>query len=275
MTAMLMDGKKLAEQILNELQKQIRRQGLKPALAIVLCGNKEESVLYTNLKKKRGEEIGISVIVHHFPESIPEEQLIQQIMTIAENVDGIIVQLPLPLHLSKRAVLDSILPEKDVDCLCSQNLGRAMGGTPAFLPATVQGVVRLLQEYAIPLKGKHAVIVNHSELIGKPLAMLLLQEGATVTVCHEFTEHLASHTRTADVLISGVGIPGLITPEKVKQGAVVIDVGIAKTGLGVMGDADFERVKEKAAYITPVPGGIGPMTVAMLLENVVKTVCRK
>lgn len=274
----ILDGKKLAEEILNELKEKLNRLPSlpnspslppKPRLDIILVGNNPQSLLYTNIKKKRSEEIGVICNVHHLEEDNKEEKICQKIRELNHVSDGIIVQLPLPPHLETAAILETIAPEKDVDGLTSSNLGKTVQGKEEFAPATPKGIICLLEKYNLPLKGKEVTIVNHSNLIGRPLAMMLLRRGATVTICHEFTINLAAHTRQADILVSGTGIPSLIMEEMVKEGAVVIDVGVAEKEGKIYGDVDFDKVKEKASWITPVPGGVGPMTVAMLLKNLV------
>lgn len=297
----ILDGKKLAEEVLNELKEklnhlpslphsphllnlpnsslssQLPSLPKKPRLDIILVGSNPQSLLYTNIKKKRSEEIGVICNIHHWKEDAGKgdskgsfkEEICQKIRELNPVSDGIIVQLPLPLHLDTAAILETIDPKKDVDGLTSFNLGKTAQGKEEFAPATPKGIICLLERNNIPLKGKEVAIVNHSNLVGKPLAMMFLRRGATITICHEFTRNLATHTRQADILVSGTGIPGLIREEMVKEGAVVIDVGVAEKEGKIYGDVDFDKVKEKTSWITPVPGGVGPMTVAMLLKNLI------
>ena len=267
--AMILDGKKVADSILEQLRQTVQKNQLRLSLSIILCGEKPESVLYTNLKKKKASAIGIEAEIHRFPDTVKENILIQAIRHLNEISDGIIVQLPLPKHLNSASVLNSITPMKDVDGLTTATLGKVLHGDETQVPATPKGIIRLLEEYNISLQGKEVIIINRSSLIGKPLAMMLLNRGATVTVCHKFTRDIIKHTQNADIVISGVGIPKFIKEENIKEGAIVIDVGIIQLGNKTEGDVYFEEVKKKASFITPVPGGIGPMTIAMLLENVV------
>lgn len=273
--AMVLDGKGAAERTFKELKDRIISERASPKLSIVLCGENPESVLYTDLKKKKGEEIGMKVDIKKLPKSAQKEDVIGLIKSLNEKSDGIIIQLPLPENLKKnhQEILDAIDPQKDVDGLTSYSLGKVAAGDENFAPATPKGIIRLLEGYNLPIKGKHVVIINHSNLIGKPLAVMMLNRGATVTVCNEFTVNLKEHAKKADILISGTGKAGLVKSDMVKEGCIVVDVGVSKRGEKILGDVDFEEVKKKASYITPVPGGIGPMTVAMLLENVVNA-CR-
>lgn len=267
--AMILDGKKVADSILEQLHQTIQKKQLRLSFSIILCGEKPESVLYTNLKKKKASAIGIEAEIHRFPDAIEENNLIQAIHYLNGISDGIIVQLPLPKHLNSASILNSINPMKDVDGLTSATLGKLLTGEETYVPATPKGIIRLLEEYKINLNGKEVTIINRSSLIGKPLAMMLLNRGATVTVCHKCTKDIVKHTQNADIVISGVGIPKFIKEENIKEGAVVIDVGITQLENKTEGDVDFKNVEKKASFITPVPGGIGPMTIAMLLENIV------
>ncbi len=265
----ILDGKKVAGFILNRIKSIIEDQELTLSLAIVLCGERPESVLYTAMKQKKAAEIGIVATIHRFPENILPEELCAAITKLNQEVDGIIVQLPLPKDMDPALVLKSINPSKDVDGLTIESLGKVLKGNEEAAPATPKGIINLLEFYNIPIKGKKIVIINHSNILGKPLAMMLVNRGATVTICHEFTTDLAAHTQTADILICGVGIPHFIRANMIKENAVIIDVGINRMDDKIIGDIDFEGVQHKASYITPVPGGVGPVTVATLLENVV------
>lgn len=254
----MMNGKKLASEILSELD------GSGKSLAIVLVGSRSDSVMYTNMKKKRGLEIGLTVEIISFPFDVNEDELINAVSSLSH--DGVIVQLPLPDSFSR--VLDSIPAAKDVDGLTSMSLGKLARGEKSFIPATPKGVMRLLKEYDVELKGKEVVIVNHSALIGKPLCMLMLNQGATVTVCHEFTKDLNKHLISADIIVSAVGKRDFIGSDMIKEGVVLVDIGIVKDSIGLCGDFSADCYS-KALLYTPVPGGVGPMTVAMLLESVV------
>ena len=269
--AQILDGKKTAQEVLGGLKAIITEKNIVPCLAIVLCGNNPESLVYTSLKQKRAGEIGIKAELYSFPESISQEELAAKIKEVDVSCDGMIIQLPLPKHLDARRLINLISPEKDVDGLTDISLGRLMNNQPGLVPATPKGVIRLLEKYALPLEGKEVVIINRSTLVGKPLAQLFLNQDATVTICHRHTLDIKKHTLRADVVVSAVGQPKFITADMVKEGAIVIDVGTTKVENKIVGDVDFEAVKEKASFITPVPGGIGPMTIAMLLENLVQT----
>jgi methylenetetrahydrofolate dehydrogenase (NADP+)/methenyltetrahydrofolate cyclohydrolase len=273
MTAKLIDGKSLAEGVRESLKPRVdalKKKGVTPGLAAVIVGDDPASKLYVKLKTKAASEVGINTVDRRLPASASEDELLGLIRELNKDssVDGILVQLPLPKHIDKRKVMSAISPEKDVDGFNPLNLGKLFVGVESLAPATPKGVVRLI-ESVTKVKGKEVVIVSHSTLIGKPLALMLLARNATVSVCHEFTKDLASHTKNADILVSATGVPKLIKASMVKDGAVVIDVGVAKTKEGICGDVDFEAVKKKASCITPVPGGVGPMTVAMVIENTV------
>ncbi|MBS3116484.1 bifunctional 5,10-methylenetetrahydrofolate dehydrogenase/5,10-methenyltetrahydrofolate cyclohydrolase [Candidatus Woesearchaeota archaeon] len=268
MTAKILDGKKVAQKVFDSLRKEISSRDPKPRLAIIRVGDNPASKIYTSLKKKRSEEIGINTEIYSFQENINEKDLLSRIKEKEAISEGIIVQLPLPRNLDEKKILNAVDPQKDVDGFTAVNLGKLLQGEEKLVPATPKGIIRLLEEYNLSLEGKRVVIVNRSVIVGKPLVALLLNRGATVTICHSQTKNVAEHTRNADVLISAVGKSKFITSEMVKEGAVVIDVGISKEEGRIVGDVDFEEVLNKASYITPVPGGVGPMTVAMLLENV-------
>src|SRR3989344_2401399 len=268
MTAKILDGKKVAQKVFDSLRKEISSRDPKPRLAIIRVGDNPASKIYTSLKKKRSEEIGIDTEIYSFQENINEKDLLSRIKEKEAISEGIIVQLPLPRNLDEKKILNAIDPQKVVDSFTAVKLGKLLQREEKLVPATPKGIIRLLEEYNLSLEGKRVVIVNRSVIVGKPLVALLLNRGATVTICHSQTKNVAEHTRNADVLISAVGKSKFITSEMVKEGAVVIDVGISKEEGRIVGDVDFEEVLNKASYITPVPGGVGPMTVAMLLENV-------
>ena len=276
--AVILDGKALSEKIRGQLKREVEelkeKSGREPALAVVLVGNDPASEIYVRNKIKACQKIGIRSIDKKLPASITQEELnsIVRELNEDETVDGIIVQLPLPGHLSCREVINYISPEKDVDGFHPVNVGKAVLGLydEGLMPCTPAGVMKFFEEYNIELEGKNAVMVGHSNIVGKPLANMLLNANATVSICHIYTKDLAHYTRNADILCVATGVPHLIKEDMVKEGVVVIDIGISRVNGKIVGDVDFEGVKEKAAAITPVPGGVGPMTITMLLYNTVK-----
>lgn len=271
----LIDGKATARAVRAELKAETERfeaqTGKKVGLAVVLVGNDPASQIYVKNKIKGCEETGIRSFAHYLPEHATQKQVLSLVEGLAadENVHGILVQLPLPRGLDEGEILKAIPPEKDVDGFHTENVGALALGERGTVACTPLGVLELLKRYRIPLAGKHAVVVGRSRIVGRPMALLLLNEDATVTVCHSKTANLKEQCLRADVLIAAVGKPRLITKDMVKEGAVVIDVGMNRTEDGLCGDVDFENVAEKASYLTPVPGGVGPMTIAMLLKNTV------
>ena len=271
MTAQIIDGAKKASNIKASLKKEayeLEKKGVKATLATILVGDDLASKIYLNLKKKACDEVGVNSIQYELPSNTPEKEIESLIERLNNDskVHGILVQLPLPKHFDRYRILSSVKPEKDVDGFHPVNLGRLAHGDESHAPATPKAVIALLED-AVALKGKNVCVVNHSIVSGKPLAAMLLNRNATVTVCHVYTENLKEHTSKADVLVVAAGVPKLIKEDMVSKGAVVIDVGVNKTDEGLVGDVDFESVKKKASYITPVPGGVGPMTIAMLLKN--------
>ena len=263
MTAKIINGKKIADNILNNLKSKINNLKQKPGLALVLVGSNPASEIYVNFKEKTCKEVGFYCERFNLDETIGKFDLLKLINDLNQktNIHGILVQLPLPKHIDEHLIINSILPHKDVD-----------GFTPftTLAPATARAVLHLIESSGITIEGKNAVIVGRSNIVGKPTAMMLLEKNATVTICHSKTKNLAEHTKNADILVAAVGKPKLITKEMVKEGAVVIDVGINRIVNKIVGDVDFENVKEIAGFITPVPGGVGPMTIAMLLDNTLK-----
>ncbi len=272
----ILDGKALSDKIkenIKEETKKLKKRGIVPGLAVILVGDHPASHTYVRMKEKACESTGIYSIVHKMPSDISEEKILETIRMINKNpnIDGILVQLPLPSQIDTQKVLDTIDPKKDVDGFHPFNVGRLVLGLECFIPCTPLGVMRLLKEYNIDVKGKDACVVGASNIVGKPMMNLLLNDFATVDICHIYTKDLKSHTKRADILIVGVGKPNLITKDMVKEGAVVIDIGINRLKDGkLVGDVDFENVAPITSYITPVPGGVGPMTIAMLLENTIK-----
>jgi methylenetetrahydrofolate dehydrogenase (NADP+)/methenyltetrahydrofolate cyclohydrolase len=281
-TAKLLDGKAIAAQIQSELTEQvaefIENNAVVPCLAAVLVGENPASEVYVRNKRRACERVGVESQLHRLPANIAEDDLLALITKLNKDaeVNGILVQLPLPSQIRETRILDAVHPMKDVDAFHPENVGRIVQGRPRFLPCTPHGVMQILHRSGISVAGKEVVVVGRSEIVGKPMAMMLMQRdstcgatatNATVTVCHSRTQNLAEVTRRADVLIAAIGQPKFITAEMVKPGAAVIDVGINRTDEGLVGDVDFDAVKEVAGYITPVPGGVGPLTVTMLLHN--------
>lgn len=274
----LLDGKALAAKIKAEARQQAEQMTRRPGLAVILVGGDPASRVYVNGKKKDCAECGFYSEEYALPANTSQEQLLGLIDGLNErgDIDGILVQLPLPKHLNEQAVIDAIAPEKDVDCFHPVNVGKLMIGRDGFLPCTPAGVMALLDEYHIDPAGKRAVVVGRSNIVGKPQAILLLGRDATVTVCHSRTPDLAEICRQADILVSAVGRKGLITADMVKEGAVVIDVAMNRNEEGKLcGDVDFAAVAPKASYITPVPGGVGPMTRAILMKNTLYSAQRR
>lgn len=278
MVAKILDGKSLAQKIQNQLQTEISQkvaQGKRaPGLAVLMVGDNPASAVYVRNKEKSCQKVGMESFSRHFPADATQEELERAIAQLNqdERVDGILVQLPLPPHLDSVGLLLTILPEKDADGLHPYNLGKLVRQEKGLRSCTPAGVMEILKEYNIPIAGKKAVVVGRSILVGKPLALMLLEENATVTIAHSRTPNLAEVTKDADILVAAVGKPEMITADMVKPGAIVIDVGINRIetpeGKGkLVGDVDYEAIKNIASYITPVPGGVGPMTVAMLLQN--------
>ncbi len=278
---MLMDGKAIAEKIYNETKLQVTelqaKFGRSPGLAVIMVGNNPASAAYVGNKEKACAKVGITSFRHNFPAEVSQGELSQLIQQLNQDelVDGILLQLPIPEHLDSGALLLEIAPDKDVDGLHAANLGKLVRGEPGLRSCTPAGVMRLLQEYKIDPKGKQAVVIGRSILVGKPIALMLLEANATVSIAHSRTTDLAELTRRADILVAAIGCPLMITAEMVKPGAVVIDVGMnritTEQGSRLVGDVDFPAVQEVASYITPVPGGVGQMTVAMLMVNTVKS----
>ena len=269
MTAVRIDGRALAEKVRAQVAADVRAYGESVCLATILVGDDPASHTYVGSKHKASHEAGIDSRDHRFPSDSGESTVLELIdeLNADDAVDGILVQLPLPDHMDEPTVLRAVDPEKDVDGFHVLNAGRLYLGEPFLVPATPSGVMVMLEEHGVELRGKEAVVIGRSEIVGKPMAMLLLAQHATVTICHSRTVDVAAHTRRADILVAAVGRPGLVTPEMVKPGATVIDVGVNRTDDGkLVGDVD-PACFEVAGLMTPVPGGVGPMTIAMLLRN--------
>ena len=280
MAATIIDGRMVAakwkEAIAQETQAWIAR-GVTPHLAVVLVGENPASQVYVRNKENACRKAGMRSTLIRLPEDCTQETLERTVreLNADEGVHGVLVQLPLPAHLDEAAVLRLIDPDKDVDGFHAMNAGRLMSGQPCFVPCTPLGVMKLMEAYDIPVRGKRAVVVGRSNIVGKPMALLLLAADATVTVCHSRTENLAEITRGADILVAAVGRPNFITADMVKPGAAVIDVGINRVDGALLGDVDYAGVSEVAGFITPVPGGVGQMTIAMLLANTLDAVKRR
>ena len=267
----IIDGKKVANKLLNELKQKIDKLDKKPGLAVILANNDPASKVYVASKEKKADELGIESSSFKFDKSVTQNELIRLIKELnrTRGINGILLQLPLYDHLNEEEIIEVIEPTKDVDGFHPFNVGKLNSNSRAYaIPCTPKGIVKLLKAYNIPLEGKNIVVIGRSNIVGKPTATLLTNENATVTIAHTKTKDLKSITKNSDIIVSATGHPKLIKEDMVKKGAVVIDVGIVKNHLGLLeGDVDFERVKNKASYITPVPGGVGPMTIACLMEN--------
>ena len=278
MSAVIMDGKALAEKVKAQIREKASKLRRQPGLAVILVGDNPASQVYVRHKERDCAQCGIMCYDYHLPQDASQEDVLELVekMNNYGAVDGILVQLPLPEQIDERVVLEAIAPDKDVDAFHPENMGRIMQGQAYYKPCTPAGVMEILHEYGIDPAGKHCVVVGRSNIVGKPMAMLLLHENATVTICHSKTPDLKAQCRQADILVSAVGKTGLITADMVKPGAVVIDVAMNRNEAGKLcGDVDFAAVSQVASYITPVPGGVGPMTRAMLMENTYKAAkCR-
>jgi methylenetetrahydrofolate dehydrogenase (NADP+)/methenyltetrahydrofolate cyclohydrolase len=272
MSARIIDGKAVAAQVRERVKAEVAELDVKPGLATILVGDDPASHVYVRNKRNASAEVGIESFHHELDASVPESELADLITQLGrdDRVSGILLQLPVPGHIDADAMIGLIHPLKDVDGLTTVNAGRLVQGREGLVSCTPAGVIELLDSENVELRGAEAVVIGRSQLVGRPLASLLLARDATVTMCHSRTRDLAEVCRRADVLVAAVGQPGLVTAEMVREGAVVIDVGTNRTDDGLVGDVDFEAVSQKAAAITPVPGGVGPMTIAMLLSNTVK-----
>ena len=280
MTCQRLDGKALALQVREEIARRteaLKARGVTPGLAVILVGDDPASEIYVRNKGIACEKAGMRSVTVRLPAGTTQEELRARIeaLNADPDIDGILVQLPLPAPLDERQALNAILPEKDVDGFHLLNAGKLLTGESAVVPCTPKGVMRLIRETGLDLSGREAVVVGRSNIVGKPMALLLMQSGCTVTVCHSKTRDLAAHTRRADVLVAAVGKPGIIRGDMVKPGAVVIDVGINRVDGKVVGDVAWDEVSSVAGWVTPVPGGVGPMTIAMLLENTVEIAERR
>ena len=270
----LIDGKSLSKKVQDYVKTEVetlkKEQGIVPGLAVVIVGDDPASHAYVGMKEKACKNVGFYSIAHKMPDTITQNEIIEIITMMNNNphIHGILLQLPLPPHIDTDKLLEVIDPKKDVDGFHAYNVGRMVNKLESFVACTPLGVMKMFEEYKIDLEGKDVVVVGASNIVGKPMASLLINANATVTVTHVYTKDLAAHTRNADIVIVGVGIPNLIKEDMVKEGAIVVDIGINRLDSGkLVGDVDFEAVAPKCSYITPVPGGVGPMTIAMLLKN--------
>ena len=274
--AQILSGKTVSQRIKDELKEEVatlKKEGINPGLAVIIVGDDPASRVYVNNKKKACEEIGVYSEEYALPAETTEEELIELIqkLNVKKDINGILVQLPVPKHINEEKIINTIDPKKDVDAFHPVNVGKIMVGNFDFVPCTPAGVMELIKESGIDVAGKECVVVGRSNIVGKPQAMLLLHKNGTVTICHSRTKNLAEKTRQADILVAAVGIPEFIKGDMVKEGAVVIDVGINRVAdKKLVGDVDFEACEKVASAITPVPGGVGPMTIAMLMKNTVK-----
>ncbi len=272
----LLNGKELAVKIQSEIKKDVdllKQASITPGLAVIMIGDDVASRVYVRKKAEACKEVGIYSVVHEMPENIKEETILNTIKLMNENsnINGILVQLPLPSHINQTKILEAIDPKKDVDGFHPFNIGRLVLNLDSFVPCTPLGVMKIFSEYKIELQGKNICIIGASSIVGKPMLALLLNANATVDICHIYTKDLKNHTKRADIVIVGVGKAGLITEDMVKDDVIIIDIGINRLENGKLaGDVDFENVSKKCSYITPVPGGVGPMTIAMLLSNTLK-----
>ncbi|MGN1298959.1 MAG: bifunctional methylenetetrahydrofolate dehydrogenase/methenyltetrahydrofolate cyclohydrolase FolD [Candidatus Scatovivens sp.] len=279
--AIILDGKQVSEKIKNDLKLEVdslKKNGIYPKLAVIMVGEDKASKVYVKNKSKSCNKVGVEFEEYLFDENITQEKLMKKIEELNndDDITGILLQSPIPKHLNEQEAFNAISPEKDVDGFNAINVGNLSIGKDCFISCTPFGIIKLLKEYKIEIEGKHAVVIGRSNIVGKPMVQCLLNENATVTVCHSKTKNLEQYTKQADILISAVGKPKIITNKFVKKGAVVVDVGINRLYDGkIYGDVDFESVEPISSYITPVPGGVGPMTIAMLMHNVVKAAKNK
>ena len=274
--AIIIDGKKVSAQVKEQVRietEELVKKGIKPGLAVIIVGDDPASRVYVNNKKKACEKVGFLSKEFALPATTTQEELLSLVKELNEDkeINGILCQLPLPKGLDEKAVIEAISPLKDVDAFHASNVGKIMIGDYDFLPCTPAGVMEMLHSYNIPVEGKECVVIGRSNIVGKPMAMLLLHENGTVTITHSRTKNLKEVTKRADILVAAIGKPKFVTADMVKEGAVVIDVGMDRDENGKLcGDVDFENVKEKCSAITPVPGGVGPMTIAVLMKNTLK-----
>lgn len=270
----IIDGKKVAEKIRKNLKEKVSKLPESPNFAVIIIGNDPASLIYINGKRKACEEIGINFTDYHLEEDVTQEELESLIekLNMDNKVNGILLQSPIPYHLNILEAFKKISPDKDVDGFSTENVGKLVQGQESFVACTPYGIMQLLKEYNIDVEGKNCVVLGRSNIVGRPMAQLLLNANGTITVCHSHTKNLSDITKMADILVVAIGKPKYIKKDMIKDGAVIIDVGINRIpdSKKIVGDVDFEDVKDKCSYITPVPGGVGPMTVATLMQNIVK-----
>lgn len=277
MSSKKIDGKAIGQEIRNELKEEVASlvaQGVQPGLAVILVGENPASETYVRNKEKSSKEAGMKSVLTKLPDTVSEQELLAEVEKLNQDdtIDGILVQLPLPKHIDENKVIRAISPEKDVDGFHPMNVGKMLIGQETFLPCTPYGIMQLLERSNVDIAGKHAVIIGRSNIVGKPMGQLLLQKDATVTYCHSRTEDLKKFTLQADILIVAIGMAKFITGDYIKEGTVVIDVGMNRDENGKLcGDVDYESAEKQASAITPVPGGVGPMTITMLLKNTVES----
>lgn len=277
----IMDGREVSklrnEQLKAKIEKAVKQVGKEPSLSVILVGDDPASHIYVNSKVKQAKQVGINSTDIKLPENTTQEELSKLIQRLNEDdsVDGILIQLPLPNHINQGEMLDLVDPKKDVDGFSVLNQGKLFQNRDSILSATPKGIINLIDHYEIELEGLNATVIGRSLIVGLPMAKLLLNRNATVTTCHRYTKNLEEHTKNADLIVVATGQKHLITKDMVKEGVIIIDVGINREEGKIYGDVDFENVKEVASYITPVPGGVGPMTISALLENVYEVFCKK
>lgn len=269
--AQLIDGKLVSQKILENLKNEISLLAQKPTLAVIIVGEDAASKIYVNLKKKKAQELGINSTVVEMPVTTTQEELLDKIENLNQdnNVNAILVQLPLPKHIDTKVILEAIIPMKDVDCFNPYNMGKIATGTePYVYPCTPKGILALLDYYNVDLEGKNVVVIGRSNIVGRPMAQMFINKNSTVTLCHSKTKNLEEITKTADIIVCAVGHPNLLTAKMIKHNAIIIDVGMNRLEDGKLcGDVDFSNVEKIASFITPVPGGVGPMTICSLMQN--------
>ena len=273
MSAIILDGRETSNRIKEQLKIEIERKSIrKPKLVSIIVGNNPDADVYVRNKARSCEKLGILFEKYNFPENTTEKEVINVVknLNVDSDIDGIIIEMPLPKHINANLLASAVDPSKDVDCMNPTNLGRLFIGEPIFIPSTVLSIMTLLDSYSIELEGKYAVIIGRSNIVGKPAILQLLSKNATVTTCHSKTKNIREITKQADILIAAIGKPKFVDSTYIKSGAIVIDVGVNSIGETIVGDVDFEDVKETASYLTPVPGGIGVLTTTMLLSNTIK-----
>lgn len=266
----ILNGKILSEEILNSLAQKISVEAKKPHLVVILVGDDPASHLYVSMKEKAAQKVDIKSTVLRYPAETSEKEILDAIVRLNgdDEVSAILIQLPVPKHINEQKIIQAISPRKDVDGLTPENIGKiSIGSEPYAYPCTPKGIMKLIEKYDIDLAGRHTVVIGRSNLLGKPVAQMILNKNSTVTICHSYTKNLKEITKTADIIVAAVGKPYFVTKDMVKDGCVIIDAGTSKLDGKTVGDVDFNNIKDLASAITPVPGGVGPMTIAVLMEN--------